>query len=129
MNVWLAAKTGDVVFIEQAISRGEDIHLQDAYGNSPFYYASLCGHADVLKALLDAGAQDDSTGRAYTNALSPTIHKLIRPDVHQSEELGRLIAVLTCTQRKEPSLKRRTFSSIPLVHAQKSEIGTKLLRT
>ena len=56
--LFFAARTGDAAqaaYLLEARSAQADAH--DAFQATPLFYASLCGHVDVLRVLLRAGAK------------------------------------------------------------------------
>ena len=57
-ELFLAARTGDTAkaaYLLEACSVEADAH--DEWQATPLFYASLCGHADVVRILLRAGAK------------------------------------------------------------------------
>ncbi|KAL9645756.1 hypothetical protein ABK040_003488 [Willaertia magna] len=66
------------ILAQQLLDEDSPIHQVDEYGNSPLYYACLCGHLRLVKYLCEMGAKDDSFGRCYWNALTLEIRKVLK---------------------------------------------------
>ncbi|KAI9255671.1 hypothetical protein BDA99DRAFT_517346 [Phascolomyces articulosus] len=78
-----AAKRGDLEKTESLVRNfGAPIDVVDSWQCSPLYYACLCGHYEVVKFLLENGAQCDPktfTGeRCLYGALNDKIRRLLR---------------------------------------------------
>ncbi|KAI7887082.1 POZ domain-containing protein [Lichtheimia hyalospora FSU 10163] len=78
-----AAKEGDLEKTESLVnSFGAPINMVDNFQCNPLYYACLCGHYEVVKFLLENGAQCDPntfTGeRCLYGALNDKIRRLLR---------------------------------------------------
>ncbi|MGH2317769.1 M48 family metallopeptidase [Planococcus sp. SE5232] len=56
-----AASMGDLAGVEQALADGEDIHATDSEGSDALMYAIYSGDPAIVTALLDAGADPNST--------------------------------------------------------------------
>ena len=54
-----AADKGDVKKVSRFIKKGMDVNLSDDFGWTPLFRAAKKGHAEVVKLLLDAGAEVD----------------------------------------------------------------------
>ncbi len=52
----IPASKGDLTSIEQALSKGEDINAKDAADQTPLMYASESGRLDMVKYLVEHGA-------------------------------------------------------------------------
>jgi len=52
------------------------VHQPDVYGNTPLYYACLCGHIDICNLLLEKGCRD-ILKRGYMAALTEQIRSLL----------------------------------------------------
>ncbi|KAI8149563.1 BTB/POZ protein [Fennellomyces sp. T-0311] len=78
-----ATKQGDLEKTESLVRNfGAPINMVDAWQCNPLYYACLCGHYEVVKFLLESGAQCDPntfTGeRCLYGALNDKIRRLLR---------------------------------------------------
>ncbi|MBT2584226.1 M48 family metalloprotease [Planococcus sp. ISL-109] len=67
-----AAGEGDLAGVEQVLADGEDIHAKDAEGADALMYAMYSGDADIINALLDAGA-DVNTVDDYSTVLAMAV--------------------------------------------------------
>ena len=55
-NLAVAAKNGDLQDVEIAIGKGADINKTSKSGETPLFKASSYDHADIVNALIAAGA-------------------------------------------------------------------------
>ncbi|MGM0898241.1 MAG: M48 family metallopeptidase [Bacillota bacterium] len=67
-----AAGAGHVAGVEQALADGEDIHAKDSDGADALMYAIYWGDLDVINALLDAGADVNTTDN-YSTVLATAV--------------------------------------------------------
>lgn len=58
-----AAGDGDLVEVKRLIAAGHDVMERTAVGETPLHTAGISGNADIVKALLDAGADPDARTR------------------------------------------------------------------
>ena len=65
----LAASAGLTGAVIRLLKGGCEIDEKDRSGSTPLYYASLNGHLDILRSLLDEGANVNAQGGWYGNAL------------------------------------------------------------
>lgn len=57
-----AADSGDLAGVEQALKAGADVNARDEYNNTALNMAALWGHGEVVRALVDAGADIENKG-------------------------------------------------------------------
>ena len=57
-----AAESGDLGGVSTALQDGADVNARDQYNNTALNYAALFGHGEVVKTLLEAGADIENTG-------------------------------------------------------------------
>ena len=76
-DLHIFCKQGDLYQVKRLVST-QNLNQVDVHGNTPLYYACLCGHFAVVRYLSDLGARDDPFGRCYWNALSLGIRKLLK---------------------------------------------------
>ncbi|MEZ0481175.1 M48 family metallopeptidase [Planococcus sp. SSTMD024] len=67
-----AAGEGDLAGVEQALADGEDILAKDADGSDALMYSMYAGDLDVINALLDAGA-DVNSSDYYSTVLGTAV--------------------------------------------------------
>jgi len=69
-DIHYACRSGNLEKVKYYLER-EPLLLTslDDYGNTPIYWASLCGHPEVVRFLMSKGATDDEVKRCYINAL------------------------------------------------------------
>ncbi|KAG0651414.1 BTB POZ domain-containing 3 [Hyphodiscus hymeniophilus] len=76
-----ACRIGDLKGCQEAISTGVNINARDLFDYTPLILASLCGHFEVVRVLLEAGAlceRDTFQGeRCLYNALNNRIRNLL----------------------------------------------------
>ena len=51
-----ACKNGHIDLVKKMLRYGVDVNVNDKYGNTPLYWASMCGYTEVVKLLLAHGA-------------------------------------------------------------------------
>lgn len=56
MNMWKAARIGDVERLQRAIDVNGDVDIKDCKGHTPFWWACWCGNKECAMLLIDAGA-------------------------------------------------------------------------
>ena len=56
------ASAGDLAGVSQALEQGADVNAKDEYDNTALNWAALWGHAEVVKRLLEAGADLENRG-------------------------------------------------------------------
>ena len=76
-DIYVYCKLGDLNQVKRLITP-QNLNQVDFHGNTPLYYACLCGHFAVVRYLSDLGARDDNFGRCYWNALSLGIRNLLK---------------------------------------------------
>ncbi|MBM3794454.1 MAG: ankyrin repeat domain-containing protein [Acidobacteria bacterium] len=64
-----APRQGELAGVKTAISAKVDVESKTRYGQTPLYLAAMNGHADVVKLLLENGAQVDATDAFYKSSL------------------------------------------------------------
>ncbi len=57
-----AATAGDLAGVSQTLEQGANVNAKDEYNNTSLNWAALCGHAEVAKRLLEAGADIENQG-------------------------------------------------------------------
>ncbi|BDD61613.1 hypothetical protein MAP00_006653 [Monascus purpureus] len=76
-----ACRKGDLKVCQEKINEGVNINARDPYDYTPLILASLCGHFDVVRLLLESGAlceRDTFQGeRCLYNALNDRIRNLL----------------------------------------------------
>ncbi|SMN17728.1 similar to Saccharomyces cerevisiae YIL001W Putative protein of unknown function [Maudiozyma saulgeensis] len=76
-----SCRTGDVENADRLISTGININQVDKFDNSPLFLASLCGHIEVVKLLLERGAVCDRDrhegARCVYGALTDDIRNML----------------------------------------------------
>lgn len=76
-----AARRGDLRLAQEQITKGVNINARDEYDYTPLILASLCGHFELVRMLLEQGAKcerDTFQGeRCLYNALNDRIRNLL----------------------------------------------------
>lgn len=60
-----AARKGDLAAVKTALENQAPVEAKTRYGQTPLFLAAMNGHAEVVRALLDKGAQVDITDSFY----------------------------------------------------------------
>jgi hypothetical protein len=98
-TIYDAARRGDLHLLKRMVEvQGEPVNERDRYDGTPLYYASLCGHADCVRFLLDKGANADPADfdgeRSHYAALNDAIRSLLREYQAVNRQRGPLFATL-----------------------------------
>jgi ankyrin repeat protein len=89
-----ACWTGDIQSVKKFLDEGTDVHLKDPYGQTPLHVAAREHRRDVLRLLLDRGANvrardhagatvlDSAFERSFVYEEGPKTHDLLREAGH-----------------------------------------------
>lgn len=66
-ELWEAARAGDVARVTRALERGADVNAKARYGVTALTFAASQGRADVVKLLLDKGADPNAQDTFYNS--------------------------------------------------------------
>ncbi|KAG5938734.1 hypothetical protein E4U59_003588 [Claviceps monticola] len=104
----LACRHGDLPKCQEYINRGVNINGRDSFDYTPLILASLCGHFELVRLLLDSGANAERNTfqgeRCIYNALNNKIRRLLLqydfsktsdPHVYWSSHISSLLALTT----------------------------------
>lgn len=105
-----ACRTGDVENADRLISTGVNVNQVDRFDNSPLFLASLCGHEEVVKLLLERGAicdRDRHEGaRCIYGALTDSIRDiLLRYDISKAFDMNQPFATHISSLLRDDELK------------------------
>lgn len=94
-NVFLASREGNLTRLKLFVERdGQDINVIDDWDATPLYYASLCGHIEVVKYLLERGARCEPNTfdgeRCFYAALSDDIRRVLHSYQAANKQRGPL---------------------------------------
>ncbi|EQC32699.1 hypothetical protein, variant [Saprolegnia diclina VS20] len=119
-TIWVACKLGHLDVVQTLLQDGVSAWSErDAFDNLPIYYASLCGHKDIVALLLScyANSKDVTLSeadrlRCATNALRPDIKRCLHSFAKATPQPRSLLKASKRQQRKEaatssPSKKKR----------------------
>jgi hypothetical protein len=108
-DIFCAARAGDLEQCRRLVAQRPEIVNERYFDASPLFYASLCGHVEVVRFLLESGsccAEETFDGdRAMYGALNDQIRALLRRYAQRrtfvlsrfGEEVSRLFFVPTAT--------------------------------
>src|SRR4051812_28973681 len=60
-----ASRAGDLAAVKTALQNGAGLETKTPYGQTPLYVATIGGHEDVVRFLLEKGASVDITDTFY----------------------------------------------------------------
>ena len=84
----IAANCNKIEAVAALISHGADVNARDEWGKTPLMLASIEGHAKVVEALLDAGADKE------LKATSGDCKGKTALDIARNENKGDVVAIL-----------------------------------
>lgn len=89
-----ACRIGDKDNVDRLVSTGVNLNEVDQFDNSPLFLASLCGHEEVVKLLLERGAVCDRDryegARCIYGALTDSIRDiLLRHDISKAVDINQ----------------------------------------
>ncbi|KAK9821294.1 hypothetical protein WJX81_002004 [Elliptochloris bilobata] len=98
-DIYAAARVGDLERARHLVDvEGVDVNARDRWDSVPLYYACACGHEEVARLLLEAGAQCNEFtfdgDRCHYAALTPAIRALLRQYEQRPPPLAPLAAAL-----------------------------------
>jgi outer membrane protein assembly factor BamB len=64
-ELWEAARSGDLARLTQALERGADVHAKTRYGVTALTFAADRGHVEIVKLLLERGADVNAQDTFY----------------------------------------------------------------
>ncbi|ODV86841.1 hypothetical protein CANARDRAFT_27222 [[Candida] arabinofermentans NRRL YB-2248] len=108
LDLCLACRTGDLELAEKYIDDGVDLNQTDEWDYTPLVLASICGHEDVLRLLLERGStvnRDTFEGsRALYGALTDSIVKILKKhDIGQTVDASQPFAQHFATLLSKPT--------------------------
>ena len=56
VDIWEAARTGNIEAVRQHLAAGADVNGKDAWGGTPLHYAASGGHKEIVELLIAKGA-------------------------------------------------------------------------
>ena len=109
MTLYEAVKSGDVAAVKRELSAAKDVNELGAEGRTPLIEASAAGRADLVKLLLDAGAEpswkDSMEETALLKAAAnghQAVMKLLWPHVGEEERATAQAFVRATSQASSP---------------------------
>ena len=83
VDIWEAAKTGNIKAVKQHLAAGPDINTKDNDGRTPLHWATYRDHKEIVDLLIASGADVNAKD---VNEISPLLHT-IRNENKESVEL------------------------------------------
>ncbi|CAI4064899.1 uncharacterized protein SKDI_09G1630 [Saccharomyces kudriavzevii IFO 1802] len=110
-----SCRTGDIDNLDRLISTGVNLNGVDKFDNSPLFLASLCGHEEVVKLLLQRGAVCDRDrfegARCIYGALNEAIKEtLLSYDISKAVDVKQSFATHVSSIYNEESFLSRDIS-------------------
>ncbi|EJS43259.1 YIL001W [Saccharomyces arboricola H-6] len=110
-----SCRTGDMDNVDRLISTGVNVNSVDKFDNSPLFLASLCGHEEVVKLLLQRGAVCDRDryegARCIYGALNDAIRDtLLSYDISKAVDVKQPFATHISSIYNEESFFNRDIS-------------------
>ncbi|CAN6645702.1 hypothetical protein TRVA0_021S01046 [Trichomonascus vanleenenianus] len=115
-----ACRSGDLEQVEKLVSFGAHLNAIDEFDYSPLILASLCGHLEVVKYLLEKGAvcdRDTFQGeRCLYGALNDTIRQLLlKFDISKAVDTAQpFVAHVSSFLSKRPPLDTHDIEFVAL---------------
>ena len=73
VDIWEAARTGNIEAVKQHLAAGVDVNAKDVDGINPLHYATWTDHKETVELLItngaDVNAQDDDDQTALDSAI------------------------------------------------------------
>ncbi|KAL0485701.1 hypothetical protein AKO1_003316 [Acrasis kona] len=77
-DIWLACKLGIIKDVQSMLAKDPSlVNKANEHDRTPLYIAAYAGHYELVKYLLEHGAQDDEYKRSYLSSLNIPIRHLI----------------------------------------------------
>ena len=102
VDIWEAARTGNIEAVKQHLAAGVDVNAKDKYGESPLLFAATFGHKEIAELLIANGADVNTkidkigmtplhiaTGQGYKEIVELLIAK--GADVNAKVEITELL--------------------------------------
>jgi len=77
IDIWQAARKGNIVAVEYHLAAGVDVSAKDESGRTPIYAATVGGDKEVVKLLIDNGADANAKDNYGLNPLFFTWNKKV----------------------------------------------------
>ncbi len=126
-SLFAAARAGDLAEVRRLVGAGLSVDSADKYGTTALYMAAGRGHSDVVRFLLDSGADPNLKESFY--GTSPLVGVLFMGagDGSRAVEIARLLlehgaedreqALAAAIQRQDPDLARAAVDSGPILES------------
>ncbi|GAV48993.1 hypothetical protein ZYGR_0N03980 [Zygosaccharomyces rouxii] len=113
-----ACRIGDTDNADRLISTGVNLNGLDEFDNSPLFLASLCGHEEVVKLLLERGAVCDRDrfegARCVYGALNDSIRDiLVKRDISKAVDINQPFVMHISSLFKDWSLNTHDIQISP----------------
>jgi hypothetical protein len=120
-ELWEAARAGDVARVQTALDRGADVNAKARYDMTALAFASDKGHLDVVRLLLERGAQVNGQDTFYKiRAVDLALqngHRAVARLLLERGSLGASGALMTGLQADDAALVKQALSSSELTAA------------
>jgi cytohesin len=129
VDIWTAAKEGNIEVVKQHLDAGTDVNAKDEYGWTSLHEAARKGHKEIVELLIAKGADvnaKDSDGRTPADSSISIMIDLLRKhggktgadlSIHKAAEQGNIEAVTQHLAAGANVNAKDEDSKTPLLHA------------
>ena len=116
VDIWEAARTGNIEAVKQHLAAGVDVNAKDVDGINPLHYATWTDHKETVELLITNGADVNAKDAAGNTPLDLSISKLEIADLLRyhggktEKELENAEPVTEAAQPEPPTVKAPDIS-------------------
>ena len=116
VDIWEAARTGNIEAVKQHLAAGVDVNAKDVDGINPLHYATWTDHKETVELLITNGADVNAKDAAGNTPLDLSISKLEIADLLRKyggkteKELENAEPVTEAAKPEPPTVKAPDIS-------------------